>query len=668
MLQKAMGVALAALVLAGATGAAVAAPAPPTAAEWAKRPALSGVNISPDGKHLAGVSSPDGEATMISVWNLDDLSKPPKIIGAPPRSIFQGVSFLKNDRIMVSIKQSYEEGDTKTYIGRSLIMNLDGSSVMTTAGERDQFARTRAQFISRLPRDPRNVLINIPFGAQSGIYKMDAYTGAKTKVLQDSDKFSSVQADLNGDVRARLSYEFDNGRIYVAQWIRDPVTNAWSEHFRSYADERELNEIVGFTRDPNIALVRTSKGRDKSAIFEYDIKAKQMLGEAFGHKLFDAEDAIQSTSPGDMYGEILGFSYQGANGANYWLDPTLKAAEDQARKALGYTSVKSEWTDIATGEKARISYPDGADVRLSDWSDDLKRFLVVRTGPKVAAEYYLIIDGQMKLLSKAKPWINPEALGDMRLVQYPARDGLMIPGFLTTPPKATYGEGPYPTIILPHGGPWSRDELGWDGSGWVQYFAARGYAVLQPQFRGSEGWGQKLWRAGDKEWGQKMQDDKDDGAKWLIEQKIADPQRIAMHGFSYGGYSAMAAAVRPEGLYQCAMAGAGVSDIEIIKTGILIDNRFGKEYQAPTIGGLNPLRNASKASIPLLLYHGDRDHIVELSHSERYAQALKNAGKDVTLVKIADLSHSAGDSPALQVKVLDTLEDYLKTKCGPGGL
>jgi dipeptidyl aminopeptidase/acylaminoacyl peptidase len=662
-MKKNLLFAAAAIALAFGAASAQAAPKAPTAAEWAKRPLLTGATLSLDGKHLAAVSSPDGEKTFISVWDVNNMSAPPKNIGAPPRSTFNGVSFLKNDRIVVSMSQPYEDGEVRQYIGRALIMDLDGGNVITTAGDKDQFSTVRGGILDSLPLDPRFVLVSL----RDGIYKMDAKTGAKTKVVQDSDKFGGQQTDLKGEIRAKSELNFEKGRAYIAQWILDPETKTWNEHFRSYADEREISEIVGFTSDPNIALVRTSKGRDKSAIFEYDIKARTMLGEAFAHKLFDAGSPIQSSDSKD-YGDILGFSYRGANSQNYWLDPTLKAAEDQVRQALQYTPVRTEWTDIATGEKSRYSYPDGADVRLVDWSADRTRFLVARGGAKVPTEYYLVMNGQIKLLSKTRPWIDPAALGDMRLVQYTARDGLVIPGFLTTPPKEAFGEGPYPTIILPHGGPWSRDQLGWDRSGWVQYFAARGYAVLQPEFRGSEGWGQKLWRAGDKEWGQKMQDDMDDGAKWLVDQKIAAPDRIAMHGFSYGGYSAMAAVVRPNSPYQCAMAGAGVSDLDIIKSGILIENRFGKEYQAPTIDGLNPLRNADKASIPLLLYHGDRDRTVLISHSERYNQALKNAGKDVTLVKITDLSHSAGDTPALQIKVLDTLEDYLKTKCGPGGL
>jgi len=172
---------------------------------------------------------------------------------------------------------------------------------------------------------------------------------------------------------------------------------------------------------------------------------------------------------------------------------------------------------------------------------------------------------------------------------------------------------------------WARDELDWDVTGWTQYFASRGYAVLRPQFRGSEGWGQKLWRAGDAEWGQKMQDDKDDGVKWLIDQKIADPKRVAMFGYSYGGYAALAAAIRPNGLYQCAISGAGAGDLASIEYATF-DNRFEREFQHATIKGLDALAHARQAQIPVFLYHGDRDQTVDIAQSRKFAAALRCAG------------------------------------------
>ncbi|MFI4973507.1 MAG: alpha/beta hydrolase family protein [Caulobacterales bacterium] len=306
---------------------------------------------------------------------------------------------------------------------------------------------------------------------------------------------------------------------------------------------------------------------------------------------------------------------------------------------MGVSTVSVDWVDPGTGLKARIPVADGADVHFAGASDDLKYILVVKSGPKQPPEFYLLTDGaKLALLGKSRPWIDPAALGDTRLVEYAARDGLMIPAFLTTPPKDVFGPGPYPTLIEPHGGPWARDDMDWDVSGWIQYFAARGFALLQPQFRGSEGWGQKLWRAGDGEWGQKMQGDNDDGVKWPIDQHIADPARVAMFGYSYGGYAALAASIRPNGLYQCTIFGAGAGDLAEIEQATF-DNRFQREFQHPTIAGLDALAHAKEAKIPVMLYHGDRDQTVDVEQSRKFAAALKAAGKPYRYVEIKDMGH-----------------------------
>jgi dipeptidyl aminopeptidase/acylaminoacyl peptidase len=280
----------------------------------------------------------------------------------------------------------------------------------------------------------------------------------------------------------------------------------------------------------------------------------------------------------------------------------------------------------------------------------------------------MLSNGKLMLLGKSRPQIDPSTLGETRLIEYTARDGMIIPAFLTTPPKSVYGAGPFPAIVLPHGGPWARDNLDWDFSGWTQYFASRGYVVIQPQFRGSEGWGQKLWRAGDGEWGQKMQDDDDDAAKWLIANKFAAPDRIALHGYSYGGYTAFAGAVRPNGLYQCTIAGAGVAELANFKR-LTFENRFQREFQNPTIAGLDPLSHAAQVSVPMLIYHGDRDQTVPIKESRNFSAALKAAGKPYKYIELPDMGHQfIFWSPDNQRQVLDAIDAYLKTDCGPGGL
>jgi len=209
--------------------------------------------------------------------------------------------------------------------------------------------------------------------------------------------------------------------------------------------------------------------------------------------------------------------------------------------------------------------------------------------------------------------------------------------------------------------------MGFDGSMWVPLMASRCFAVLRPQFRGSDGWGRKLWKAGDAEWGQKMQDDKDDGARWMVEQGIAQKERIAIFGFSYGGYSAMAAAVRPGGPYKCAIAGAGVSDHKRIWAQFYT-NPFFRERQAPTVDGLNPVDHAEKLQIPIMVYHGDRDQTVPLEQSEWFVSKAKGSTKPVAYHELADYGHGPAWTRKIMGDQLALIENYLLRDCGGKGL
>src|SRR5690606_36758345 len=312
---------------------------------------------------------------------------------------------------------------------------------------------------------------------------------------------------------------------------------------------------------------QSNEGQDKSSIFEYDIAAKQRREALFQHAFFNANRVIviPYRSAGDGFGEILGLSYEGPRGDEVeWVSPRMRALEAGLRQAHGIRLQRTEFVDPATGSRASAEYPVEKSFRIVDFTPDLSTMLLVVHVASYPPQYYLLREGSLSLLAKSYPQVDPAALGSTELVYYLARDGLQIPAFLTRPNSELCGNGPWPAVVHPHGGPWSRDTMDFDGSMWVPLMASRCMAVLRPQFRGSDGWGRKLWMSGDMEWGQKMQDDKDDGAKWLVDQGIAVPGRIAMFGFSYGGYSAFAASVRPNGLYKCAIAGAGVTDINRI--------------------------------------------------------------------------------------------------------
>lgn len=680
-----IGAAAAVLIAVGAVGAigtgtpaiAQASVTPPAAMAFAREPAIRSVTMSQDGRHIAAVVSSDGRRTVLAIWKTDALDQPPFVIGSDDeRAEVMSVQFIKNDRIFVTTQQltdfnPFSGQRQRTFLSRTQVLTLEGRPVRSSLSF-DGLNSTQQQLvgvgglISDLPADPENIIVRDPVRGDK--YRLNLYNGRAERIERGSDRFGGEQADLNGEIRAKTEFDFDSGAAFISQLIKHPDTGEFSEHFRSYARDRMPTSIVGFSNDPNVIFVsRLPEGGDRDAIFEYRIREREFGEVAFAHPNFEVGGVIRSRSP-DTFGEVVGFTYQADRSRAHYVDPNLEKAYNDLRTALRISVVPVNWIDIASGERTRFTVGDGADISISAISTDRTKVLVRKSGSSTPPEYYILVDGRLRLLGRAYPELTTAPLGETTLIQYAARDGLMIPAFLTKPDPAIYGPGPYPTIITPHGGPWARDDLDWDVSGWSQYFAARGFAVMQPQFRGSDGWGQRLWRAGDREWGNKMQDDNDDGVRYLIEQGVAAPGRVAMHGYSYGGYAAMMAAVRPNGLYKCAAAGAGPATIALFKKATF-NNRFLREFQHPTAEGEDPLRRVNEISIPLFLYTGDRDTRVLPAESEAMASAMRSAGKEVKLTILPDMEHTLNTwTPANFAAILTSVEDFLRNDCGPGGI
>ncbi|MEY4250166.1 MAG: hypothetical protein RJA87_1799 [Pseudomonadota bacterium] len=652
------------------TPTAVQSPTPPSAWELTKAPAIDRLSLSPDGKHLAAITSPDGTNRYISIWETANPSKPPTVLGAAKTEIL-GVDFIKNDRLGVGVQQLYTNGSIRTHLGKVLITDLEGKRWNPALPEKkttsavDDFRNSlgNSSILSRLPNDPKHIMVEDQ--SQGDIYKVDVYAGSAERVSRGSSRFGGNQLDRTGQLRARQEINFENGKAYLAVWLRNPVSGVWDEHFRSFAKDRNLVSVVGFTNDPNIIYIsKRPEGGDKTQVFEYDIAARKVLEAVFSHKLFDALGPVFTTA-----GDLVGFRYAAEKRRIFWTDDRFASIAKSIEVSLKQSEQTILWMDIATGTSAKLKYVPDASVDIIDWSDDLKYVVVEREGPGLPPEFYLLTDGsRLTLLGRSRPNLDLKAAGPSRLVQYKARDGMMIPAFLHTPSEAVYGKGPYPAIVLPHGGPWARDDIGWDVSGWTSYFTTRGYVVIQPQFRGSDGWGDKLNRAGDRQWGLAMQDDNDDAAKWLVDQGYADKNRMALFGYSYGGYAGFVAAIRPNGLYQCSVAGAGLSEIRKFQ-GLTSEGRFQREYQRPSVDGLDPLSNVDKVSIPIFVYHGDRDRIVDIDQSRKFVAALKAAGKPHKYLEMPDMGHTFDTfGPKDGETQLLEIEKFFKTECKPGGL
>ena len=298
-------------------------------------------------------------------------------------------------------------------------------------------------------------------------------------------------------------------------------------------------------------------------------------------------------------------------------------------------------------------YQNAVDKALRDTANFIKhtsrdetRYLVHATGLKCPGTYYFgdRLEGTLERYIDTYPGLDERNLAGKKAVSYRSRDGLEITGYLTLP-RGSH-KRPLPAIIHPHGGPASRDFLGFDI--WTELLASQGYVVLQMDFRGSSGYGTEFQTAGLKRWGLEMQDDITDGAMWLIEQGIADPDRIGIVGASYGGYAALMGAVKSPDFYQCAVSFAGVSDLITFVSsraryvqGDIVKEQIGGTWRdRAQLTETSPLRQVDKIKVPILLAHGDRDRVVDVKQSSAMAEALKKKGKTHQFLLLEDGDHS----------------------------
>ena len=328
------------------------------------------------------------------------------------------------------------------------------------------------------------------------------------------------------------------------------------------------------------------------------------------------------------------------------------------------------WRSIAA------AYPDADDVELESWSNDWNKVVVKISGVHYGDIYYLVDMTTHKAdpVGLEYPDIDFNAYAPVKWITYTAADGRPISGYLTLP-KDRAPEN-LPLVVLPHGGPHARDYPGFD---WLsQAIASRGYAVLQPQFRGSAGFGWDLLSAGFGEFGRKMQTDLSDGVRALAAKGTIDPKRVCIVGASYGGYAALAGATLDTGVYRCAVSDAGLSDLHGFlrymerrsRESDSLNTRFWDRFLGvsgtddPALDAISPIKHVDKVTIPILLIHGRDDTVVPISQSEDMADALKAAGKQVEFVKLDDEDHWLSRSET-RFKMLDATVKFLEANNPP---
>jgi dipeptidyl aminopeptidase/acylaminoacyl peptidase len=366
-------------------------------------------------------------------------------------------------------------------------------------------------------------------------------------------------------------------------------------------------EPLGFGTNPDILYVAALNG-DKRALFQYDLKARKLGRMIFAHPTYDVPAGPPIVS--DKTGKVLGVRYEAERPQVYWFDEDYKNYQAMIDNAL-----------------------PGMANDIKNWSKKEDRMLFHSHSEKTIGSYYLLDISdkkkpKMEKLLNLAEWVDPAKMSPMKPIQYTARDGLVIHGFLTIP-NGSDGKN-LPLIVHPHGGPTARDYWGWNAD--VQFLANRGYAVFQPNFRGSTGYGNKLRLAGFREWGGKMQNDITDGVKHLIAKGIADAKRIGIYGASYGGYATMAGLCFTPELYRCGINYVGVTDIDLILKEYPLPKKINDAIDAVMIADRSKDRdwiksrsiqnNIDKVRAPVLMAYGMKDWRVPPKHGRILKRAL----------------------------------------------
>lgn len=622
-----------------ATPASTAAPAlaptsTPAPELFARGASFMSAALSPDGKSLVYIAHPAGRR-IVAVRTLGQAGSDRAVLageaGKDGNFIVQRCWF-KTDRRILCHYSGTDFGYGQPFnVTRIVALDADGGNVKVLV---QRGAAGASQFhdriVSTLPDDPSGILIALDAerDVYPSVYRLDVFTGGLQLVQAQRSPVLYWMADRRGAVRFGYGFREHRG-VYIT---RDDAQGEWRTLLRFERFDTDRFEPLGFSELPGRMLV-SSEHHGRDAIWELDLRDQADLELVFAHPEVDV--ARLASWPADD--RVVGFAYHTDKPELQLFDAEAAALQADIDRLL-----------------------PGAVNRFVSASRDGRRLLVFSYGDTRSGTYYLLdlTTKSLQAVGLAQESLRDVALAPMRAIRVPGPAGLSIPGYLTLPPGR--GERNLPAVVLPHGGPYARDTWGYDPL--VQLLASRGYAVLQVNYRGSTGYGAAWLDAGKQKLGTVMHDDITAGARWLVSQGIADPARLAIVGWSYGGYAAQMGAIKEPGLYRCAVSIAGLSDLEVIASQ---DARFygGRDATRQATGTTDleqqsPRRRAAEVGVPLLLVHGKFDVRVLPSHSIEMARALKRAGKPHELLLIEHGDHAL-QLPGMRRELFEKLVAFL---------
>ncbi len=612
------------------------------------------ISLSPDGSHYAAIISVKGSPMLASVPTNGD-SKGIRMTGYgdfDPR----WYAWATNRHLLISFGFPYRRYGVETVETRLVVFDTEKGTlaplirireVVIGKEQEKHFSQFQDDVVSRLPLkgDKINVALDQDTPGLPGVFAFDIEGNTVgDRILRERSGVLEWEEDANGVVR--LGYGLRRGgNGYLKQEARIVFRQSAEDDFTTQAtfDPRDVEgaafDVVGFTEEPNIILIRDLNEQGRMAIYKFDTSTSKVVETVFSNEKYDV--AGVTYLPGTD--RLASIAYVDDAVSRIYFDDVEK--QDQA-------SLHKLYPGLQSGVVSR----------------DLSRTkAIARTeSPSSPPAYYYfdIANNVYAPLGSAYPQLHGRTLSETKPIHYEARDGLRIDGYLTVPKGAEAKN--LPMIVNPHGGPASRDTLGYDY--WVQYFVSRGWAVLQMNFRGSTGYGREFEDAGDGQWGKAMQDDVIDGLKWAVGEGIADPARVCIVGASYGGYVAMQATVATPELFRCAVALNGVSDIQERINDLRNYSSFllAREYlRQEDAADYSPARHADKAGIPLLVAYGTKDRVVSPDHSRRMISALERAGKEVVEVELPDGDHGLS-LERNRIAFFQAMDEFLQKHLGLG--
>jgi dipeptidyl aminopeptidase/acylaminoacyl peptidase len=659
--RRAMLAAGAAAPLAAPVMAHAEAPVPPTIEELLREPDVHDAAISPDGEQLAILRTQVKEgkkSAFVTLSRMADLAARPEAAFIGEQSVSH-VEWANNDRLLIWITFHKDEKgqpyglwfyDTFVPVPVKRVVSVDlkgRDPVVMFAGSRSVLRRgfDASRVVDYLKDDPRHVLMqawNDGRGAY-GLYRVDVYTGT-AELAEQGVAATDFWLTQGGVPMLRMD---SNSRGTVG-WVygRAPGEKDWKLIRKSRVNElKKLPDfdVVGPTPEAGVFLVcQRMEGRDTRVIRTFDLARLE-----FGKVVAERPDRDFETAFVDENLKLVGSAYWDDRLNYQFADPALAPHFRAVNAAL----------------------KNACNVQLYDIDLGHRRMLFKSSGPQEPGSFQ-VYDREKRSLEyvgHCKPWLSPERLAKTEALKVGTRDGGEITAYLTTPINA--GAAALPMVVMPHGGPEMRDYLDYDVT--VQALAAQGWLVLQPNFRGSGGYGRAFADQGRRQWGERMQQDVEDAVAQVVASGRADARRLAIFGASYGGYSALMGAVRRPELYKAVVSIAG--DADLIESLAFSRREDGADspayaYWRTSMGDpkadeallvrASPARRAAEIKAPVLLIHGTEDTIVDPRQSKLMAKALKAAGKTVELVELKGEGHRNW-SDATWKTVLETTTGFI---------